>query len=206
MRTLLTGFGPFGDVVDNPSARIASHFAESGAPGHELTVRILPVSFERASDEITRLLTEGNFDLALMLGVAGRDSEIRVETCARNQDAARIPDCDDSQPSGVISESGLEAYRTSVDAGLLVKTLLDSGIPARVSDSAGSYVCNRAYYAALHAITRHSLPTRCLFLHVPSDENTFAESQPVAMPLQIQIQAVEVLLSAIRSVTDSESD
>ena len=205
MRTLLTGFGPFGDVVDNPSARIATHFAASGVPGHELTVRILPVSFERASEEITRLLMEGGFDLAVMLGVAGRDSEIRVETCARNQDEARIPDCDGRQPSGCIAESGLEIYETTLDAGSLVKSLIESGIPARVSDSAGSYVCNRAYYAALHTVAARSMTTRCLFVHVPPHEESFVESTESFMSLGKQIAAVKIILRDLGTASKWES-
>src|SRR5262245_13813558 len=56
MRTLLTGFGSFGNVVNNPSARIVEHFARTGAPGHELTARVLPVSFARAGEAIRDLL------------------------------------------------------------------------------------------------------------------------------------------------------
>src|SRR5437867_4410294 len=116
MRALLTGFGAFGDVMDNPSARIVAQIAELGVPGIDLTPCVLPVSFQRSAIEIERLLVDDRFDLALMLGVAGNESELRIETRALNLDSARIADCDGFQPCGLIREEGQEIYETSEDA------------------------------------------------------------------------------------------
>ena len=197
MKTLVTGFGPFGDVVDNPSARIVEALADSGAPGHDLTARILPVSFERASAEIESLLVHGGFDLALLLGVAGKESEIRIETCGRNLDDARIPDCDGVEACGPIAESGPDVLTTSVECARIAERLAESGIPARLSDSAGSYVCNRVYYAALSAVAIHSLPTRCLFVHVPAHCAAFGSPlENAGMELDLQMEAIRAILDA----------
>src|SRR5579871_6726962 len=83
MQTLLTGFGPFGQVVNNPSARIVEHFGRAGAPGHDLTTRVLPVSYARAGQAVRDLLLAGRFDAALLLGVAGQESHLRLEQCGR---------------------------------------------------------------------------------------------------------------------------
>src|SRR5437879_1540510 len=106
MKELLTDFGALAGVLDTPSARIVAQIAEFGVPGIELTPCVLPVSFQRSAEEIERLLVDGCFDLALMLGVAGNESRLRIETRARNLDAARIADCDGFQPCGVITEEG----------------------------------------------------------------------------------------------------
>jgi pyroglutamyl-peptidase len=82
-RTLLTGFGPFGRVVSNPSSRIVAHFAQAGAAGHDLTTRVLPVSYARAAREIRALLSAGGFDAALLLGVARRETHLRLEQFGR---------------------------------------------------------------------------------------------------------------------------
>src|SRR5436190_14338255 len=98
MRTLLTGFGPFGVTVNNPSARIVAHFAREGAPRHELTTRVLPVSYERAGREIGMLLREGEFDAAILMGVAKGEALLRIEQMARRRDAGHAPDGDGQTP------------------------------------------------------------------------------------------------------------
>src|SRR5438876_9677415 len=99
MRTLLTGFRPFGANIDNPSARIVAHFAQVGAPGHELTTRVLPVSYDRAAAEVSELLRGGAFDVALLLGVASGPAVLRLERLARRPDGARLPDVDGQVPT-----------------------------------------------------------------------------------------------------------
>jgi pyroglutamyl-peptidase len=205
MRTLLTGFGPFGGVVNNPSSRIVAYFARAGAPGHDLTTRVLPVSYARAEREIRALLRAGRFDSALLLGVAGRETHLRLEQIGRWAPAHRL-DGDGLPPPNMERPPGaLEFYSTPVALGLLMNHLLASGLPARVSDDAGSYVCNHTYYAALQTIAAEELPTRCLFLHVPADSVTFSE--PPAAPtlaLPLQIKAVERILAWLaRSDSDS---
>jgi pyroglutamyl-peptidase len=200
MKTLLTGFGPFESIVDNPSSRIIRHFEAEGAPGHDLTTVVLPVSFQRADEEITRLLLEGRYDAALLLGVAGRDERIRLEACGRNVNRAGRPDVDGHLPDGEpIRHNAPDLFRAHFAVQQFVESLEVSGVPAYVSEDAGGYVCNRVYYAALHTIDLHALPTRCVFVHVPPDEQTFAtsdtsEPQRTFLPMARQICAVEVVL------------
>ncbi len=195
MRTLLTGFGPFGEVVNNPSARIVAHFEQVGAPGHELTTRLLPVSYARAEREIRGLLTTGRFDGAVLLGVAAREPQLRLEQLGCWQPGKR-PDSDgDTAASAERHPGAPDRYRATVELEPLVEVLASDGLPARLSDDAGSYVCNHTYYTALHAIAAHGLPTRCFFLHLPADAETFAGPHDgPTMPLEQQIQAVERVL------------
>jgi pyroglutamyl-peptidase len=194
-RTLLTGFGPFGTVVNNPSSRIVAHFAQAGAAGHDLTTRVLPVSYARAEGEIRALLSAGGFDSALLLGVAGRETHLRLEQFGRWAPSGH-PDCDGLMPSNAERSPGaLERYSTPVALEPLMHDLHAAGLPARLSDDAGSYVCNHTYYSALQAIAAEDLPTRCLFLHLPPDSETFSEPvEALAMPLRLQIEAVERIL------------
>src|SRR5262245_58104523 len=105
MRTLLTGFGGFGQVVNNPSARIVAHFERAGAPGHDLTTRVLPVSYERAAAEIVELLRGEPFEAALLLGVAQSTPVIRIEQLAR-WCAPERPDADGQAPGGARPSDG----------------------------------------------------------------------------------------------------
>ncbi len=201
MKTLLTGFGPFAGVIDNPSGRIVRHFGSAGAAGHEITAHVLPVSFKRADAEIRELIRAGDFDLALLLGVAGNASRFRLESIARNVDRARIPDCDGSVPQGLpIVEEGPSTLATPVDAASLQVRLAGDGFEAEVSEGAGGYVCNHAYYAALDEISQSSLKTRCLFVHMPPDELTFAEPVEQAVTsMECQVAFVGRLLALLRA-------
>lgn len=200
MRTLLTGFGPFGTVVNNPSARIVEHFAREGAPGHALATRVLPVSFTRAEREIVALLRAGRFDVALLLGVAGGEAHVRLERFGRNQDRARLPDCDGFAPMETVIRLGAPSlYPATLEPEPLAESLRAAGIPTRLSDDAGGYVCNHTYFAALHALAEANLPTRCLFVHVPWDALTFSDPpNGPTMPLDRQIQAIRHMLRRLR--------
>jgi pyroglutamyl-peptidase len=110
--------------------------------------------------------------------------------------AAGRPDCDSLTLASTERLPGaLERYSTPVALEPLVNELHAAGLPARLSDDAGSYVCNHTYYSALQAIAAEDLPTRCLFLHVPPDTETFGElPETSTMPLSLQIRAVERIL------------
>ena len=179
MKTLLSGFGPFGSVIVNPSARIAEQLGSEGVEGHDLHARVLPVSFARAAETIRLELATHRFDLALLVGVDSKGDRIKLERCARNRAGTAIPDSDGYQPTGSVLFDGPGVLTSKVDVDSLQAFLEDAGISLLISDDAGSYVCNHTYYAALEAIQLHDLPTRCLFIHVPLDPDAFAENSGV---------------------------
>jgi pyroglutamyl-peptidase len=189
MRTLLTGFGPFLDVSDNPSARLARHFSVHGAPGHRLTVRVLPVSFGWTGIILPHLIKAGRYDAALLLGVdSGGGDRIRLERFGRNVTRGNSPDVDGFAPGEApITPGAPDLFATRVDVGGLLGKLEAEGIVSYLSEDAGGYVCNHVYYTALRAIAEADLPTRCLFLHVPP-------ATP-ACPLERQQHAVEIALA-----------
>jgi pyroglutamyl-peptidase len=197
MRTLVTGFGAFGTVASNPSARIVARLEQAGAAGHALSTRVLPVSYERSAREIDALLRAGTFDAAVMLGVARSAQGLRVERVARLRMRVQKPDVDGQAPPVVEGNgSEREVLATTFPVEAVVARLLGSGFEARVSEDAGDYVCNHAYYAALRTIQEAGLSTRCLFLHVPPDEETFDVRAPGAgMPLDRQVGAVAEVLA-----------
>ena len=208
MRTLLTGFGSFGHTVNNPSARIVEHFARVGATGHELTARVLPVSFGRAEHEIRGLLSSGRFEAAVLLGVAGREERIRLERFGRLRATDRT-DVDGSLPANPERVTSVpDCYHATVSLEQLFVELTAAGLPARLSDDAGDYVCNHTYYATLETIAVSSLPTRCLFVHVPPDAETFAVPlDGPTLPLERQIAAVALILAwLIRGESVSSPD
>jgi pyroglutamyl-peptidase len=195
MRTLLTGFGPFGAIVHNPSARIVEQLARVGSAGHRLTCRVLPVSFARAEAEIRRLLTGDDFDLAILLGVAGKDDRFRLERYARLRPAGRA-DVDGARPfTDEWAAAAPETYGATLPPEPICEALIAAGLPAYISEDAGDYVCNHTYYAALHSLATTDRPMGCLFIHVPPDEETYDGSREgPTMPLERQIEGVALVL------------
>jgi pyroglutamyl-peptidase len=207
MKILLTGFGPFADIVDNPSARLVRHFSERGFPGHDLTTRVFPVSFARADAQARALLLNGPFDLALLMGVARNAARFRLESVAANEDRARVPNCDGESPQSVAIVPGYgQSIRTALPVHEIHAALEAAGFPADVSTDAGRYVCNRTYFAALHEICESALPTRCLFLHVPPDERSFIEpdGHPF-VPFTRQANFVRDLLTLLTAAVESDA-
>ncbi|MBL8719311.1 MAG: hypothetical protein JNL79_25215 [Myxococcales bacterium] len=184
-RVLVTGFGPFGRVVDNPSARLAT-----SAVGVDSIV--LPTSFARAP-AMLRAATEGKgYDVVLLLGVAEGQPEFGVERCGRNVVSARIPDVDGAMPVGVVVEGAPEVIAVTLDVARVHGALR---APSRLSDSAGTYVCNALLFHALHA----AVAPRVGFLHVPPDEQTLATPSPHTMLFQQQRAVLGRVIDALRS-------
>lgn len=185
MRVLVTGFGPFGRVEDNPSARLAT--AAATRTGAEALV--LPTSFARAPAALRDAARRG-FDAMLLLGVAETESELRVETCGHNVVAARIADVDGAQPSGALVPGAAEVLPVTLSPTRLLAAL---AAPAHLSDTAGAYVCNALLFHALH----ERLAPAIGFLHVPPDERTFAAATPNAVPFEAQLAAVARAIVAL---------
>ncbi len=201
--TLLTGFGPFGDVVNNPAERLVRRFEAFGHHGHRLTTCVLPVSYRRAPENlieaIDRASADGSpFDLVLMLGVAAAGLAWRVERFARAVDAGR-PDVDGLSPQPAMSGNGGQALAATIAVDAVVSALVRSGIPAIDSDSAGTFLCNFAFYAALAHVAQCGRPARTGFLHVPADPETPPASGGACFSFAQHIQAVQVSLDALAS-------
>lgn len=169
-RTLLTGFGPFLEVTDNPSARVA---AALGRP-HQ----ILEVSFA-AVDTFLIQVDPSSFDRLIMLGVARGRTEITPELFARNQ-IGHTKDVNGNDRFGPIEEGApLLLEGTLWTPEIVANTFGHRDL--HVSMNAGNYLCNYAYYRAL----RTHGQKRVGFLHIPD---------ATAIPLQEQIATIDFLV------------
>ncbi len=185
MRTLLlTGFEPFGGHERNPSAEVAR--ALDGERLGDATVRgvVLPVAFGRAEAALAEAIERLRPSRVLSLGLAPRRQEIGVERVAINLCDAPIPDNDDCCPDeGPLDPQGPAARFATLPVKAIAQALADAGLPATVSLSAGSYVCNALFYALLAEAGRRAIPAG--FVHLP----------PLArLPLADQVRAVRLAL------------
>lgn len=162
---LLTGFEPFGGDAVNPSGDAVRRVGASWHGPAELVVEVLPVTFAGASARLRELIAAHRPDVVIAVGLAGGSDRIRVERIAVNLADARIPDNAGAQP---IDEESVPGAPLAREATLPVKTIAAAirtvGIPAEVSHSAGTFVCNHVFFTALDAVPSG---VAAGFVHVP---------------------------------------
>lgn len=168
MRLLLTGFEPFGGDDVNSSQEVVRTLSCDESGGVELVTSILPVSFKRAGNAICRLIDATEPDVVIMLGQSSKSNCIKIERVALNLMDSCKGDNDGYAPDEeTICPEGAPAYFTQLPIKILSDSLMQNGIPAKVSNSAGLYVCNATYFAALHRIAATGRNIKAVFIHLP---------------------------------------
>jgi pyroglutamyl-peptidase len=167
-RLLITAFEPFDGEKINPSMEAALFVSRLKFRGARIIALKLPVDRHRAIDVALADLRRLCPDAMIMLGEAGERFFINPERIAINCDDFRIPDNAGNQPvDELIVERGPAAYFSALPLRAIVNRLIESNIPAAISNSAGTYLCNRLFYSVMHCIADEGLPTRAGFIHLP---------------------------------------
>ena len=163
---LLTGFEPFAGETLNPSWQAVSGLQDELIAGHLVQARCLPVEFGASLVALRRHLRTLRPALVLCVGQAGGRAALSLERVAINVDDARIPDNAGAQPvdTPVVARSPA-AYFTDLPIKAMLAALREADIPAEVSQSAGTFVCNHVFYGLMHALRRRKV--RGGFVHVP---------------------------------------
>ena len=191
MKVLVTGFDPFGGSEVNSSWETAVRVGQLAPKDVCMESLLLPVSFMRAGKKIRKALREKRPDVLVMLGQRGKGESIDIERIAINMMDASNPDNDGYHPQEqTIVDGGEAAYFSNLPVKTLRDALLHRGIPARVSNSAGLYVCNSTYYNALNEIYEQGLPTKALFIHLP----IISEDFPIEMLTDAILAIIETII------------
>jgi pyroglutamyl-peptidase len=171
MRITVTAFDAFGGLTWNSSEVAVVELARRGngwAPG-VLDTLVLPTAYGLADQSMREFLHADAPDLLLMTGMASNSEAVLIETRARNLDACPEPDnTGEVRFANKVRRDSPEFYSATIDVRALYRGLRACGIPVLISDDAGGFVCNHAFYVACHEIARAGLSTRCGFLHLPS--------------------------------------
>lgn len=202
-RVLLTGFEPFGGETINPSAEIARLLHGTVVAGHEIRSALLPCVFRAAITELQHQLQVTKPALVICMGQAGGRPDITPERVAINVDDARIADNAGGQPiDRPIRPKGPAAYWSTLPIKAIVAALQQRGVPASVSQTAGTFVCNHVFYGLMHTL-RGQGKIRGGFIHVPFLPEQAKEGQP-SLPLETMVAAVTVAIeTAIKTPRDS---
>lgn len=174
---LVTGFEPFGGEKTNPSWDVCQ-----ALPGEIAGMRVerlrVPCEFRRAIEVAAEAIERTRPSLVVCLGQAGGRALIGVERVAINVDDARIPDNVGAQPvDELVAANGPPAYFASLPVKAMAAAIRAAGVPAEVSNSAGTFVCNHLMYGVLHYLAAGGSRARAGFIHVP-----FSEEQAVEKP------------------------
>ena len=170
LRILVTGFGPFPGAPYNPTQPLVARLMRLRRPAFddvELSSHIFPVTYNAVDRELPRALEQHGPDALLMFGLASRTPYLRIETRARNAVTMLWPDAAQTRSrKGSIAE-GADAQRFGPHTANLLRAARGTGIDARASRDAGSYLCNYLSWRAIEAVDADSGPRLAAFVHIP---------------------------------------
>ncbi len=168
MRVLLAGFEPFGGAAVNPSMLAAERIAEMPPPGVAVRALTLPVLYDRAWPELLSALLREEPELLLLTGLAAGRAGLSVERVAINLDDAAIADNAGERRQDVPVVPGAPAaYFTTAPARAMMRASTEAGVPAALSTSAGTFLCNHTLFRACHFAATERPGLRCGFIHLP---------------------------------------
>ncbi len=202
---LLTGFEPFGGESINPSGEIARQLHGTVIGGHRVTGALLPCVFGAAITELKKQVRATRPALIICVGQAGGRAEITPERVAINVDDARIPDNAGRQPvDRPVVRGGPAAYWSTLPVKAIVAELRRREIPAAVSQTAGTFVCNHVFYGLMHEL-RKQKKVRGGFIHVPFLPEQAKAGQP-SLTLEAMTAAIgAAVIVALKTRRDTRS-
>jgi pyroglutamyl-peptidase len=166
-RLLVTGFEPFGGDDHNPSASVVRALHGLEMDGARVVAAVLPCVFGGALDALDRALREWEPRLVLAVGQAAGRHELSLERVAINVDDARIPDNAGAQPVDcAVVPGGPAAYFSTLPIKAMAAALRAGGLPAGISQTAGTFVCNHVFYGLMHRLAGRP-EVAGGFMHIP---------------------------------------
>jgi pyroglutamyl-peptidase len=197
MKTILmTGFDPFGGEQTNPSwEAVKALHDKTIVDTHRIQVLQLPCEFDRSLALLTAQIQALQASIVICVGQAGGRPDISIERVAINLNDARIPDNAGQQPVDTpVVAAGDAAYFSSLPVKTIMQTLRQRGIPASLSHTAGTYVCNHVFYGLMHYASQHPELQRAGFVHIPYlPEQAAAHPGSASMSLDMVRQALLIL-------------
>jgi pyroglutamyl-peptidase len=201
-RVLVTGFEPFDGETVNPAWEVARRLDGWSCGEHVVEARLLPCAFAAIRGALHREMATLAPEIVLCLGQAGGRVDISLERVAINVNDARIPDNDGAQPVDLpVEPGGPPAYFTTLPVKSILQRLRQAGLPAQVSNTAGTFVCNHTFYLLRHLVeTSHPGVRRAGFIHIP-----YLPEQAARHPGSASL-ALDSLVAAMRIAIEASID
>lgn len=203
-KVLITGFDPFGGEPINPATEAVKNLPDeiSGAKVIKLEI---PTVFKKSIMKVEEAIKNEQPDIVICVGQAGGRFDITVERVAINIDDARIADNEGNQPiDESIYEDGKAAYFSNLPIKVMVKEIRENNIPASVSNSAGTFVCNHIMYGLLYNINKKYNNIKGGFMHIPFlPQQVVDKKNSPSMSLD---DIIKGLTYAIKAAVENDSD
>ena len=205
MKILVTGFDPFGGEKVNPALEAVKSLP-SEIHGAEIHWVEIPTVFYKAAEVLETAIVRFQPDAVLCIGQAGGRASLTPERVAINQDDARIPDNQGNQPIDTpIRLDGQAAYFSTLPIKAMVQAIKEEGLPATVSNTAGTFVCNHLMYQALYLADKKFPHMRAGFMHIPHmTEQVINKSNTASMNLTDIVRGIEAAIGAIVDYKDKD--
>lgn len=205
MKLLLTGFDPFGGEPINPAWE-AVKLVKDKLDDIEIVKVQVPTVFYKSIDTVATAIEKEQPDVVLCIGQAGGRFDLTPERVAINLNDARIPDNEGNQPlSGPIFEDGAPAYFSTLPIKAMTAAIREAKIPASVSNTAGTYVCNHLMYGVLYTLAKKYPNVRGGFMHVPFETSQAVNRSPSVPCLDITTIA-KGIEAAIKAIAANQTD
>jgi pyroglutamyl-peptidase len=170
LRVLITGFGPFPGAPYNPTQPLVIRLTRLRRPAFnevELSSHIFPVTYSAVDRELPLALQKHKPHALLMFGLASRTAYLRIETRARNAVTMLWPDAAQTRARKGSIADGADAQRFGPHTAKLLRAAKGTGLDARASRDAGSYLCNYLSWRAIEAANADNGPRLAAFVHIP---------------------------------------
>ena len=204
MKILLTAFEPFGGDTVNP-AQEAVRLVPGEVAGARIVKIDVPVVVGKSIETVRRAMEQEKPDVVLCIGQAGGRIGLTPERVAINIDDARIPDNEGNQPiDRPIYPDGEAAYFSNLPVKAMVAAIREAGVPASLSNSAGTFVCNHLMYGVLYHIAKSYPGMRGGFMHVP-----FLHEQVMNRPNTASLSTRDIVIgieAALKAIVENEKD
>ena len=204
MRILLTGFEPFGGEPVNPALEAVKSLDGRTVAGASVSFCELPTARWRSLEALKGAIARLDPDIVVSIGQAGGRFDITPERVAINVDDYRIKDNDGNQPvDEAIETEGATAYWSTLPIKAMVSAMKEAGVPASVSNSAGTFVCNHVFYGLMHILAQEGNRRKGGFIHIPylPEQAARLGTQP-SMSLDCIVRGLEIALAIAVTVDE----
>ena len=204
MKILVTGFDPFGGEPINPAIESVKRLPDNIA-GAEIIKLEIPTVKKKSLEKIEEAINEHNPDIILSIGQAGGRFDISIERVGINLDDFRIPDNEGNQTiDEPIFPDGENAYFVKLPVKAMVQNVQKNNIPASVSYTAGTFVCNHVLYGVLYLIEKKYNGKKSGFIHIPFlPEQVVDKRNTPSMELSTIVKG---LTAAIEAIVKNDED
>ncbi|MFJ7827939.1 pyroglutamyl-peptidase I [Psychrobacillus sp. NPDC096623] len=197
-KLLLTGFEPFLSFTVNPTMKIVEELDGTTIGGYDVTSRVLSVDFAKSGSELIHYLEETKPNAVISLGLAGGRYKITPERIAINVKDGAADNQGHTPLDETIEQNGEPSYFSTLPIRSMVDELIKEGLPATISNTAGTYLCNNVMYEVLHYAKLNNLDMPSGFIHIPASHELAIQHGKIPSWSHADLKrAIEICIEAL---------